>query len=113
MTPIGYILDREEILTASWSLVQHDGATALQLSERSPLPPTLSAKDLPGERTQIINVHQIRRINRHPVKSDDDSAPKCISGLDDCQNWNGDLDNENDGKEDCAADYESDVEHPN
>jgi hypothetical protein len=46
----------EEIIKASWSLFQHDGAAAFKLSELSPLPPALSAKDLPGERTQILNI---------------------------------------------------------
>jgi len=48
ITAVGYILDTEEIVKASWSLFQHDGAAAFKLSERSPLPPALSAKDLPG-----------------------------------------------------------------
>jgi len=78
MTAVGYISDTEESVKASWSLFQHDGAAAFKLSERSPLPPALSAKDLPGGRTQILNVRQIRRINRHPVESDDDSAPEAF-----------------------------------
>jgi len=56
MTAVGYISDMEEIVKASWSLFQHDGAAPFKLSERSPLPPALSAKDLPGGRTQILNV---------------------------------------------------------
>jgi len=59
MTAIGYIPDTDEIVTASWLLFQHDGAAAFKLSERSPLPPPLSAKDLPGGRTQIFNVRRI------------------------------------------------------
>jgi len=59
MTAVGYISDTEEIVKASWSLFQHDGAAAFKLSERSPLPPALPAKYLPGERTQILNVHRI------------------------------------------------------
>jgi len=113
MTAVGYISDMEEIVQASWSLFPHDGAAAFKLSERSPLPPALSAKDLPGGRTQILNVRRIRRINHHPVESDDDSAPERISDTDDWFNWNGDLDNPNDSEEDCAADDESDIEHNN
>jgi len=45
MTAIGYISDMEEIITASWSNVQPDGAAAFKLSESLPLPPALSAKD--------------------------------------------------------------------
>jgi len=56
MTAVGSISAMEEIVKASWPLLQHDGAAAFKLSERSPLPPALSAKDLPGARTQIINV---------------------------------------------------------
>jgi len=109
MTAVRYISDTEEIVKASWSLFQHDGAAAFKLSERSPLPPALSSKDLPGERTQILNVCQIRRINRHPVKRDDNSTPENISDTDDWLNWNGDLDNPNDSEVDCAADDESDL----
>jgi len=98
MTAVGYISDMEEIAKASWSLFPHDGAAVFKLSERSPLPPALSAKDLLGGRTQILNVRRIRRINCHPVGSDEDSAPECISDTDDWLNWNGDLDNPNDSE---------------
>jgi hypothetical protein len=113
MTAVGYISDPEEIVKSSWSLFQHDGAAVFKLLERSPLPPALSAKDLPGGRTQILNVHCIRRINRHPVESDKDSAPESISDTEDWLNWNGDLGNPNDSKEDCAADNDSNIEHNN
>jgi len=110
ITAVGYISDTEEIVKAFWSLFQHDGAAAFKLSDRSPLPPALSAKGLPRGRTQILNVHRIRRINRHPVENDEDSAPESISDTDDWLNWNCDLDNPNDSEEDCAADDESDME---
>jgi len=110
MAAVGYISDTEVIVKASWSLFQHDGAAAFKLLERSPLPPPLSANDLPGGRTQIINVCRIRRINRHPVKSDEDSAPESISDTDDWLNWNGDLDDPNDSEYDCAAEVESDMD---
>jgi len=113
MTAIGYISDTEEIVKASWSLFQHDGAAAFQLSERSPLPPALSSKELSGGRTQILNVRRIWRINRHPVESDEDSAPESISDTEDWLHWNGDLDNPNDSEKDCAADDDSDIEHNN
>jgi len=79
LTAVGYILDTQEIVKAYWSLFQHDGATAFKLSERSPLPPPMSAKDLPGGQTEILNVRQIQRINSHLVPSDEDSAPESIS----------------------------------
>jgi len=44
ITAVGYISDMEAIVTASWSLSQHAGAAAFDLSERSPLPPALSGK---------------------------------------------------------------------
>jgi len=113
MTAKVYILDTEEIVKASWSLFQHDGAAAFKLSERSPLPPALSAKELPAGQTEILNVRRIRRINRHPVESDEDSAPESISDTEDRLHWNGHLDNPNDSEEDCAADDDSDIEHNN
>jgi hypothetical protein len=113
MTAVGYISDPQDIVKASWSLFQHDGVAAFKLSERSPLPPTLSAKELPGGRTQILNVRRIRRMNRQPVESDEDSAPENISYTEDWLHWNGDLDNPNDSEEDCAAHNQSDIEHNN
>jgi hypothetical protein len=56
ITAVEYFSDTEVIVKASWSLFQHDGAAVFEFSERSPLPPALSAKDLPGGRTQILNV---------------------------------------------------------
>jgi hypothetical protein len=113
ITAVGYISDTEGIVKASWSLFQHDGAAAFRLSERSPLPQPLSAKDLPGGRTQILNVRRIRRINCHPVETDEDSAPENIPDTKDWLNWNGDLDNANDSEDDCTADVESDMEQDN
>jgi len=109
MTAAGYISDTVESVNASCALFQHDGVAAFELSERSPLPPALSAKDLPGGQTQILNVRQIRRSNHHPVESDDNRAPESISDTDDWLNWHGDLDNPNDSEDDCAADDESDI----
>jgi len=83
MTAVGYISDTEEIVIASWSLFQHDGAAAFKLSETSPLPPALSANNLLGERTQILNVRRIRRIYHHQVESDEHSTPKRTLNTDD------------------------------
>jgi hypothetical protein len=109
MTGVGYIADTEGSVKASWSLFQHHGVAAFKLSERSPLPPAFSAKDLPGGRTQISDVRRIRRINRHPVESDDDSAPESIWDANDWLNRNGNWDNANDSEDDCTADDESDI----
>jgi len=113
MTAVGYISDTEESIKPSWSLCQHDGAAAFKLSERSPLPPALSAKELAGGRPQVLNVRRIRRIDRHAVESDDDSAPTSISDTENWLNWNGDLDNPNESEDNCEADNESDVEQDN
>jgi len=109
LTAVGYISDTEESVRASSSIFQHDGAAAFTLLERSPLPPALSAKQLAGGRTQVLNVHRIRRVNPPPAQSDDDSAPESVSDIETWLNWNGDLDNPNESEDDCDADNESDV----
>jgi hypothetical protein len=40
-TFVGYISDSEDIVIASWSLFQHDGAAEFKLSKISLLPPAL------------------------------------------------------------------------
>jgi len=113
MTAVGYISDNEEIVKASSSLIQHDCAAAFTLSESSRLPPAVSRKDLPEGRTEILNVCPIRRINTHPIESDEDSTHESISDTKNCLNWNRDLDNPNDSKDDCAADDVSDRQQNN
>ena len=113
MMAVGYISDTEENLEALWSLIQHEGAAASKLSERSPLPSPLSAKGLPGGRTQVLNVHRIRRINRHPVESDGECASETISDTEDWLHCNGDLHNPYDSENDCAADADNDIEQDN
>jgi len=83
MTAVEYISDTEQIVKASWSLFEHAGAAAFELTERSPQPPALSAKDLLGGRTQILSIRRIRRVNCHPVESDEESAPEGISDTED------------------------------
>ena len=68
---------------------------AFKLSERSPLPPALSAKKLAGGRTQVLNVRRIWRIDRHPAEGHDDSAPETVADTENWLNWNSDLDNPN------------------
>jgi len=113
MTAVGYIFDMETIVTASSSVFQHDGAAAFKLSERYPFPPPLSAKVIPGGQTQILNLCRIWKINRHPVKSDEDSAPESIPDTEEWLDWNGDLENPDDSEEDCVADVESNIEQVN
>jgi len=95
MTAVGYISDTEEIVKASWTHFQHNREAAFRLTERSPLPPVLAAKEVLGGQTQILNVRRIRTINRHPVQSDEDSATESIFDTEDWLNRNGDLDNPN------------------
>jgi hypothetical protein len=113
MTAVGYISDTEEIVNAFWTNSLHDGAAAFKSFERSPQPPALSAKDLLGGRTQILNVRRNRKINHHPAESDEDSAPESISNTENCLDWNGDLDNPNVSEDNCEADNESDLEERN
>jgi len=77
------------------------------------LPPALSAKQLAGGRTQVLNVRRIRRIDRHPAEIHDDSAPESVSDTENWLHWNGDLDNPNESEDDCDADNELDVELEN
>jgi len=109
-TGVGYIPDTEEIVQASWSHFQHNCKAALKLSEKSPVPRALSAKNLPGGRTQVLNVSQIRQIDRHSAESDQDSSPESISDTENGPNWNGALDNPNDSEDDWDAENGSDIE---
>jgi len=113
MTAVGYISDTEEIVKASWSLFQHDGTAAFKLSEKSLVAPALSAKDLPGGQTQVLNVCQIKWIDRHPAESDEESSPESISDTENWLNWNEDLDNPNDSEDDYEAANQSDMELDN
>ena len=110
MTAVGYIPDTDEIVKASWSHFQHDGGAALKLSEKSPVPPALSAKDLPGEGTQVLNTHQIIQIDHYPAERDEDCPPESISDTHNCLNWNGDMDNPNDSEDDREVHNESHME---
>jgi len=83
------------------------------MSERSPLPLAVTAKDHPGERTQILNVRLIRRINLYSVESDEDSNPERFSDTEHSINCNGDLDNPHDTDNDWAVVYHSDIEQVN
>jgi len=56
MAAVGYFLDLEEIIKASWSQFEYDAAAAFKSLASSPSPPEISAKVLPGGRTQILNV---------------------------------------------------------
>jgi len=113
MTAIGYISDMEASVKPAWSLFQHGGAAAFKLSEGSPLPPALSAKELPREQTQVLNVCRIQQIDCHPAEIDTESAPESISDTENWLNWNGGLDNPNDSEDNCEADTASDADLDN
>ena len=76
------------------------------MTKKSPLPPSLSHVELPGGKTKVLNVRQIRRINRYPNESDDESATETNSDTDDWLHWNGDLDDPNFNESDGEADDE-------
>jgi hypothetical protein len=113
ISAIGYISYTEEIVKESWSLFQPDGVAAFKLSEESPAPPALSAKDLPGEQTQILNVPRIKQIDCHPAESDEDSSRESIPDTENWLNWNGALNIPNECEDDWEADNESNMELDN
>jgi hypothetical protein len=113
LTPVGYTLDTEEIVKSSCSFFQLDVGAAFTSSGRSSFQPPLSAKDLPGGRTQILNLRRIRRIIHHQVKSDEDCIPEGISDNEHWLYWNEDLDNRNDSEDDSVVEVESDMEQHN
>jgi len=110
MTAVGYISDTEEIVKACWSNVQPDVAAAFKLSERSPVPPALPVKDIPGGRTQVLKDCRIKRIECHAAENDGVSELETISDTENWLNWNCDLENANDIEDDWEADNESDME---
>jgi len=110
MTAVGYISDMEDIVRTSWSLFEYDGEAAFKSSGGYPLPAPLSAKELHGGRTKILNACRIRRINCHQAERDEGCAPESISDTEDWLDWNGVLNDPNDSEDDCAADVPSDIE---
>jgi len=113
MTAIGYISDTVEVVKASWLNIEHAGAAAFQSSERSPAPPSLSAKDLHAGRTEVLNVRRINWIDHHPVETDQDSVLERISYTKHWFDWNGNLDNSNHSEDNWKEDNESDIELAN
>jgi len=113
ITGVGFISVSEEIVNVSWSNFQHDGAAAFILSERLPVSPALSAKDLPGGQTQVLNLCRTKQIDRHAAESYEDSPP---GNIPDTENWldrNEDLDNPNNSEDNWEADNESEIELDN
>jgi len=65
-----YTSDTEEIPKVSWSNLQPESAAVFISFKRLLVPPALSAKNLAGGRTQILNVYQMHRLNHHSSESD-------------------------------------------
>jgi len=110
MSVVWYFSDTEDIVEASWLLLHHNSAPAVNLSERSPLPPAFSEKVLLRGLTQIVNFGRIGQINQDPVQCQEGHAPECIPDTEDWLNSNGIMDNLNYTEEYCSADIESDIE---
>jgi hypothetical protein len=100
---LGYISDSQEIVKESWSIVHHDGEAGFELSGRSPLPPPVSAMDLPEGQTQSRNVHRIGKISSHSIDRVEQWAPETILAPDDCLNWIVVSDNPKDREDDCMV----------
>jgi len=110
---VGYILDMEAIVRASWShlpswwcgciyIVRMISFATAFVCEESPWRINSCSKCPPNPKNQLAS-----------IPSDEDSAPESILDTEDWINWNGDLDNPNDGKDDCMADVESELEQDN
>jgi len=110
MPAVGYFSDTEEILKAFWLNFQHNGVAACILSERSSLPPTLSAMILPGGWAEVLIVRQKPSIDCHSAESNEDTSPEVISNTANCLSRNGQLNNTNQSEADGEADNESDGE---
>jgi hypothetical protein len=113
MSAVKYILVPEEIVKASLSNFQHHGVAAFKLSGRLPVPPALSAKNLPRGQMHVLNVYQIQRIDCQSGKSDKVCALEHISDTKTWLEWNGDLDDPNDSEDDWEAHNESEIELDN
>jgi len=57
MTAVGDIHVAEKLVEVSWSIITHDGAPALKWWEKSRVTPGMSAQDLSGRRTEVLNCH--------------------------------------------------------
>jgi len=79
MTAIGYISDTEEIVKYPGHSFNMMVRLYLNCQNDHTCHHLCLQMNLPGGRTQILNVRRIRRINRHQVESDEDSAPAGIS----------------------------------
>jgi hypothetical protein len=59
---------------------------------------------------EVFNVRQIRRINCHLARNDEDSDPENILNTENWLDWNGDQENPTDSEDNWEADNESEIE---
>jgi len=110
MNVVRYITGTQEIIKATWSRFEHDGVAALKSLVSSPLPPALSAKNLPAEQTKVFNVRWVNWIDHHSSESDEVRAAEGISNTNNWLKGQCDLDNPNKWQDDCKANDGSDIE---
>jgi hypothetical protein len=92
MPAVRYISDTEEIIKASWWILQYDSTAEFKLSAKSPLPPPLSPNNVPGGQTHVLNVSQITTITCHcPAEIYENSTPESISITENQLDLNHDL----------------------
>ena len=75
MIDVRYISDTEVIVKVSCSQIQHNGLAGWKLLSKSPLPPGSAVKDLPGGRTQVLNVHRFKWIDHQLPTTDQYRSP--------------------------------------
>ena len=74
------------------------------------MPLAESAKNILGAWTDVLNDHQMNRINCHRADCNEDSVPESNSNTDNWLNWNGDCDNPTVSKDNWEVHNESAVE---
>jgi hypothetical protein len=74
------------------------------------VPPALFAKNLPGGQPKLLNICEIKYIDRHPADSGDGSLPESISVTKKWLNWNRDWDYPAVSEGNWKADNESYIE---
>jgi len=113
MTVIGYISDTEDIIKPSWSDLEHDGAAAFELAERSPLPLAVYAKDHTGGESHVLDICWIKKFHCHPAEMNEASISEHIPKATHWHNWDGNSDNQNEREDEWEADSESNTELDN
>lgn len=113
MSAVGYIAYPEEIIKVFCDKFQLAGVAGLKLKEIYHLLPSISANDLHGRQTVVLNVHCVLRIDPDPAKNINHSAPESISDNEHLLNWDGYQDNSKLNKDDLEAEEETEQELDN